>query len=619
MKLHLVNVSRFLIGYFFPGAVEDFKSLKKQNPELIDTLHQKMLLLPGLFRQMLAWELSVVICMYPTSWFIDGLRTLPTSQLVAIATVVFLISYLATKYLHQPYDNKRNSFFYQIWATLWVGAHYKELRLSTDWHVKHGTGQKEEFIGKNVIKVENLFDTVLFQGFPMLVRIICTTLIIGFLAWPFAVLAVVSIIGYVYVCRSNEPTWAPLRKVYHKGMHDIGREGTEQTIMWRVIRGLGVENEFVKKHEESLKKFCTTEDYGHAVVRALFSRCEYLVQFFQFLLYVLAAVIINEPRFGLTVGSVVIAFMWMQRMFGHMYQLIDVQRSLGQGVPALKELLGILNTQPSIQNHSNPIIPKNIQGELEFKNVSFKYEGANKPALNNISFKVPSGKSLAIVGYTGSGKSTAASLIGREYDVDSGNITVDGCDIRKYDFFFLRRCLVTVVLQQTQLFEGTIADNVRIGKPGATDEEVMQALKKAHCLEFVLELSKGMHTDIGENGIQLSGGQRQRVALARAFVRDSKILVLDEATSALDGKSQSEVTKAINELMESGNCTCVIIAHRFSTIQKADLIAVIDKGGLVGFGTHDDLAQNNYYYQELLKHEYGKTFEPVKQKAVCGV
>ncbi|MBQ9070081.1 MAG: ABC transporter ATP-binding protein [Clostridia bacterium] len=226
-------------------------------------------------------------------------------------------------------------------------------------------------------------------------------------------------------------------------------------------------------------------------------------------------------------------------------------------------------------------------GDVEFKNVSFSYTSDSENlVINNLSLNIPRGETLAIVGPSGGGKTTLCNLIPRLYDVSCGKITLDGTDIRDYTLESLRKS-IGVVSQNVFLFDGTIRDNIAYGRGNATDEEIIDAAKRANIHDFISTLDRGYDTEVGERGLKLSGGQRQRVAIARVFLKNPSLLILDEATSALDNITEMQIQKSLEEL--SAGRTVIVVAHRLSTVKNADRIVVLDKNGIVEEGTHDSL------------------------------
>lgn len=243
------------------------------------------------------------------------------------------------------------------------------------------------------------------------------------------------------------------------------------------------------------------------------------------------------------------------------------------------------------------------QGDVTVKDVSFTYEGAEKPALENVSFDIPKGKTVALVGRSGSGKSTIANLFNRFYDVSSGSITLDGHDIRDYELKNLREQFA-LVSQNVHLFNDTIANNIAYAtEEQYSREDIERAAKLAHAMEFIGKMDGGLDAMIGENGASLSGGQRQRVAIARALLRDAPVLVLDEATSALDTESERAIQSALDELQKDK--TVLVIAHRLSTIENADEILVVDEGAIVERGSHADLIAKDGAYAQLHRIQFG--------------
>ena len=303
----------------------------------------------------------------------------------------------------------------------------------------------------------------------------------------------------------------------------------------------------------------------------------------------------------LTAGSFTVVFSSMMAMLRPLKSLTNVNSQFQRGMAACQTLFEFLDLPT--EEDKGKIEIKRAKGNIEFKNVSFTYEGKENPALNQVSFSIPKGKTVALVGRSGSGKSTIANLLTRFYNIDSGEILLDGVNVQDYTLANLReQC--SIVSQQVHLFNDTIANNIAYA---ATDkfsrEEIIQAAKVAHAMEFIDKLDDGLDTIIGENGASLSGGQRQRLAIARALLRNSPVLVLDEATSALDTESERAIQSALAELQKDK--TVLVIAHRLSTIEKADEILVVDQGKIVERGSHSELMVLDGAYKQLHKLQFG--------------
>ena len=298
---------------------------------------------------------------------------------------------------------------------------------------------------------------------------------------------------------------------------------------------------------------------------------------------------------NLSAGSFTVVFSSMLAMMRPLKSLTNVNSQFQRGMAACQTLFAILDLEPEKDNGTYQAEP--AKGVLEFKNVSFAYQGKEELALNNISFSVPAGKTVALVGRSGSGKSTIANLVTRFYDIEQGEILLDGVNIQDYRLSNLRENCA-VVSQQVHLFNDTIANNIAYAAQDKySREEIIAAAKAAYALEFIEKLPQGFDTVIGENGASLSGGQRQRLAIARALLRNSPVLILDEATSALDTESERAIQSALDELKKDR--TVIVIAHRLSTIENADEILVVDHGEIRERGNHKALLEQNGAYKQL--------------------
>ena len=265
------------------------------------------------------------------------------------------------------------------------------------------------------------------------------------------------------------------------------------------------------------------------------------------------------------------------------------------GLAAAERVFEVLEVENTITNAPNALKKVTFDDKIVIQNINFRYEDEN--VLKEFSLEIPKGKTVALVGQSGSGKSTIANLLTRFYDVTEGNISIDGTDLKDIELKSLRD-LMGLVTQDSILFNDTIKANISLGKPEATDDEVIAALKIANAYEFVKDLPEGIETNIGDSGNKLSGGQKQRLSIARAVLKNPPIMILDEATSALDTESERLVQQALENMMQ--NRTSIVIAHRLSTIQKADVIVVMKKGKIVEQGTHEALLAQNGTYSKLV-------------------
>ncbi|HIY29841.1 MAG TPA: ABC transporter ATP-binding protein/permease [Candidatus Mediterraneibacter avicola] len=273
--------------------------------------------------------------------------------------------------------------------------------------------------------------------------------------------------------------------------------------------------------------------------------------------------------------------------------LVELIEMMQKGLAGFRRYLDVIETEPDIEDAPDAAPLENVKGRVCYEDVSFHYSDDDTPVLSHVSFEIPAGKSVALVGPSGSGKTTICSLLPRFYDVTGGRITVDGKDVRTLTLKSLRS-QIGMVQQDVYLFCGTIRDNIAYGRPGASQEEIEEAAKRANIHDFITGLPDGYDTYVGERGTRLSGGQKQRISIARVFLKNPPILILDEATSALDNESERWIQQSLEEL--SKNRTTITIAHRLSTIRNADEIIVITEDGIAERGTHESLLEKGGIY-----------------------
>jgi ABC-type multidrug transport system fused ATPase/permease subunit len=297
----------------------------------------------------------------------------------------------------------------------------------------------------------------------------------------------------------------------------------------------------------------------------------------------------------LTVGELVAFYAYLLQIVGPVRQGGFLMSMASRAAASSERILEVLDTPIGVSTPPDAVELGPIRGEVEFRDVTCEYH-PGRAVLEHVSFKADPGRTIALVGATGSGKTTVANLIPRFYDVSSGQVLIDGNDVRDVDLGSLRR-QIGIVMQETTLFSGTIRENIGFGKADATEDDVDWAARTARAEEFIARLPKGYDTLVGERGVSLSGGQKQRVAIARALLMDPRILILDEFTSAVDATTERLIRAALVELMRGR--TTFVIAHRLSTVRAADLILVLQSGRLVDTGTHEELLESSHVYREI--------------------
>ena len=382
-----------------------------------------------------------------------------------------------------------------------------------------------------------------------------------------------------------------LSKKIQESIGDMTHITSELVNGHRVVRSYGGEN-----YER--KRFIDSSEHNRRQSLKLISTSAIHNQLMQLIIAIALAVLMYAALFfmeqssvGSFVGYLTAAFLLPRPI----RQLSDANSDIQRGIVAAESLFEVLDEQSEIDDGVYNVA--RCHGDLEFKNVTFCYDGTEESALTDISFTAKAGETIALVGASGGGKSTLVNLVSRFYRYEQGEILLDGVNINAYQLNNLRQ-QIALVNQQVTLFNDTIANNIAYGGlAGASREAITQAATDAYAIEFINKFEKDLDTEIGENGVKLSGGQRQRLALARALLKDAPLLILDEATSALDTESERYIQAALQKVM--GNRTTLVIAHRLSTIENADKILVIDAGRIVEEGTHRELLAKNGAYTRL--------------------
>lgn len=323
------------------------------------------------------------------------------------------------------------------------------------------------------------------------------------------------------------------------------------------------------------------------------------------LIYLVGGIIMMKYDPTVTVGQISVLVALLGKMYMPVNQLLNIQVDWIRSMAMFTRIFEYFDMKPEIENAPDAVTPDSVRGEVEFQHVRFYYD-PEREILHDINFRLEHGKCIAIVGPSGSGKSTLINLIPRLYDVIDGSVLFDGRDVRTLDLGFLREH-IGIVSQETYLFNGTIRDNLLYAKPDATEEELIEACKRANIYDFVSAQETGLDTVVGNRGLKLSGGEKQRISIARILLKDPALMIFDEATSALDSISEQKIQDAIEPLIESR--TSILIAHRLSTILAADEILVIKDGEIAERGTHQELVGAGGVYQQLYETQFSKASE----------
>lgn len=371
----------------------------------------------------------------------------------------------------------------------------------------------------------------------------------------------------------------------------------------RVSRAYGAQEHEREKFERGNAEFVKAKSGQYKVMGEFFSSMNFFMDFLYF------TVILSGGLFFyydfINVGEFAAFVLYIITLITPIRTLTTIYEQIQEGMTGFKRFCEITDI-PAETEKPDAIVPDTLKGEIVFENVSFAYknDGEENCVIKNFSMKIPAGRTVALVGPSGGGKTTICHLIPRFYEIDGGKITIDGYDLRDLDRAALRRN-IGVVQQDVFLFNGTIRENIAYGNFGASDEEIEAAAKKANIHDYVASLPDGYGTQVGERGVKLSGGQKQRVSIARAFLKNPPILILDEATSALDNATEMQIQSALHEL--SAGRTALVVAHRLSTIKNADEIIVVTADGIEERGTHEELIAKGGAYRELYEYQFKNT------------
>ncbi|OGE31506.1 hypothetical protein A2631_00075 [Candidatus Daviesbacteria bacterium RIFCSPHIGHO2_01_FULL_44_29] len=477
----------------------------------------------------------------------------------------------------------------------------KLLELSMDYHEKENTGTKINIVNKGTDKIIELVGAFTWELQPIVLQLVVTIVLILLTSWPIGIVFSLSLIPFMLITHLMFRMTRPLREkrydAYELSSGEIGDTVTNITVVkafaqerreeesfsgiWDVIRGL------------SKREFTTHTMVGYT--RGM------LVETFYIILLCMG---IWQIKSGLlTVGSLVFLISLVERAYSNVYRLGRIyNRAMDASEPA-DRVSNLLAQTPSIKNHAQAVTPAHIEGQVSFKHVSFAYK--RRRVLRNISFTIPKGSFTALVGKSGSGKSTIAKLISRYYDPTSGSIVIDGkLDLKTIDLDTFRRS-TAVVFQDSPVPNRQIWEVISYAAGKVTfdrvKDQVVRAAQLAHAHEFIMEFDEGYHTPVGERGVKLSGGQKQRLAIARALFAEPSILIMDEPTSHLDALSENQIQKALEGLSKERSFTKIVIAHRLSTVQHADQILVMDRGRLIERGNHRQLLAKGGIYADIVK------------------
>lgn len=421
-------------------------------------------------------------------------------------------------------------------------------------------------------------------SFVILVRLNALLTVILFLSIPLMI---------VFASKYNRR----MRKGFKEQKHHIGvlNADIEDSLLGvKVVKSFANEDVEIEKFQKGNKKFLDIKSETYASMAGFNTITKAFDGIMYIIVVLFGGLFLVEGK--MSSGDIVAFILYVQTLLTTVRRIVEFTEQFQRGMTGIERFTEIMDQDIEIFDDEDAVDLENVKGKIEIKDVSFKYNNNSENVLNNISFTINPGQKVALVGPSGGGKTTLCNLIPRFYDVEDGEILVEGIDVRKIKLQSLRSN-IGMVQQDVYLFSGTVRENILYGKPDATEQEVIDAAKAAGAYDFIMNLENGFDTYVGERGVMLSGGQKQRISIARVFLKNPPILILDEATSALDNKSEFIVQESLENLAKGRSS--LTIAHRLTTVQNADLILVLTEEGIIERGTHQELMEQKGYYYNL--------------------
>ena len=483
-----------------------------------------------------------------------------------------------------------------------VYAHLQ--RLSLAFFTRTRTGEVQSRIANDIGGVQTVVTTTATSIASNATTVIATTIAMAILDWRLTLASFAVLPLFVWMTRRVGRVRREIASTKQGSLADISTLVEESLSVSGVLLGktMGQSDELTSRFTDESQRLADLELKQRMAGRWMMATVQTTFAVMPALMYGIAGWYMAAGNPAVSLGTLV-AFTTLQtRLLFPIGSLLGVQADVQTSMALFDRVFEYLDLPVEIEERDDPIVldPREMRGEVEFRHVGFSYEPDGGRTLSDVSFVAEPGTKVAVVGETGSGKTTLGYLVARLYDVDQGAVLIDGVDVRDFAFSSLRSA-VGVVSQETYLFHGTVRENLRFARPGATDDEVEQAARAARIHDHLASLPEGYDTVVGERGYRFSGGEKQRIAIARAILRDPPVMVLDEATSALDVETERAVQEALDGLSQGR--TTITIAHRLSTIRDADLILVLDHGVVVERGTHAELVEHAGRYAQLVERD----------------
>lgn len=475
-------------------------------------------------------------------------------------------------------------------------------RMPLAFFTRTRTGEVQSRIANDIGGMQATVTSTATSLVSNLTAVFATVVAMLALDWRLTLVSLLLLPVFVWVSRRVGRERKRITTRRQKQMAAMAATVTESLSVSGILLGrtMGRADSLVKDFAEESEKLVDLEVRSSMAGRWRMSTIGVVMAAMPALIYWAAGLALKSGGPAVSIGTLVAFVSLQQALFRPAVSLLSTGVQMQTSLALFQRIFEYLDLEVDITEPEHPVRLEKVRGEIRFEHVDFGYDGTSAPTLSDIDLTVPAGGSLAVVGPTGSGKSTLSYLVPRLYDVTGGRVTLDGVDVRDLDFDTLARA-VGVVSQETYLFHASVADNLRFAKPDATDAEIEAAARAAQIHDHIAALPDGYDTLVGERGYRFSGGEKQRLAIARTILRDPPVLVLDEATSALDTRTEFAVQEAIDAL--SAGRTTITIAHRLSTVRDADQIVVLDGGRTAERGTHDELLRQGGRYAALVRRD----------------
>lgn len=476
-------------------------------------------------------------------------------------------------------------------------AQKKLIYLPLSYHEKENTGNKIVKIERGVHKIVDLIGDMSWEVFPTLIQMAITIIVLFAIDFRFALSLLVFSPWFIKMTYQVNKNLYEQRKTRHLNYEKASGKMTESILNINTVKSFVQEKREVREFEAIKKKIQFGEFREWWKILNMGLGRNLIIDLGRMSIVLLGAFFVWKGE--VTIGTLVFAFTLSEKAYFSLYRLSRFYDRLEEGAEGVSRFMNLSREKSAIANPKNGFKPNDIEGMVEFENVSFSYDAEKQKVLDGINLKINSGCATAIVGPSGGGKTTLARLIYRHYDPQEGRVLLDDRDLKEYDLYDFRK-FISIVPQEVEIFNMSVRDNIAYAKKDVSFKQIQAAARIANAEEFILGLGKGYDTLVGERGIKLSGGQRQRIGIARAVLANPRILIFDEATSNLDSYSEKLIQKALEKLSQGR--TTIIIAHRLSTIKKADKIVVLEKGKVVEEGSHYELSMvDGGLYSKLLK------------------